>query len=268
MKTTNENGFNQSMNIVSVFLRFMRFVAVTLVTITLLCVFILCVRSEGSDFDLVIFALILFFFYLFFITFPIVGFGIYSLIKAIGRRTKTDRILLWFHLIDILLFGTIICLDNRPSRKCDAFIMAENYNGENGFWMRDIAARYRDMLPDSTRLWYEIDHDESYPHVLSEDDMERLKRELKDCGCIGLDVDNYSGLGYSTIRFRRFGMGMYSYRFYDKPLTRHEQESINDDQCLIVYNDSTVFEFGGGVFGVQHFVGKDEFIETLHDSKR
>lgn len=52
MKTTNENGFNQSMNIVSVFLRFMRFVAVTLVTITLLCVCLYCV-SDRKDLILI-----------------------------------------------------------------------------------------------------------------------------------------------------------------------------------------------------------------------
>ena len=54
---------------------------------------------------------------------------------------------------------------------------------------------------------------------------------------------------------------------YDRPLTHHEQDSINNDVCLIVYNDSTVFEFGGGVFGAQHFVGKEEFMENLHSSK-
>ena len=69
---------------------------------------------------------------------------------------------------------------------------------------------------------------------------------------------------YSTLRFRRIGMGMYSFRLYDQPLTPQQQDSINADDCLIVYNDSTVFEFGGGAFGIQHFVGKDEFLKDLH----
>ena len=39
MKTVNDNGFNQSMNKKSAFLRFMRYVAVALVTVTLLCIY-------------------------------------------------------------------------------------------------------------------------------------------------------------------------------------------------------------------------------------
>lgn len=38
------------------------------------------------------------------------------------------------------------------------------------------------------------------------------------------------------------------------------QDSLNANECLIVYNDSTVFEYDGGVFGVQHFVGKEEYM--------
>lgn len=267
MNGVGDNGFNQSMNKKSAFLRFMRFVAVALVTVTLLIVFIHSIGLEGFDLDLALFAFILISSTLFFITLPIAGFWIYSFIKSLKRRTKTDKILLWFHIIDILLLGTIIYLGNRPPQKCNADIMAEYYKGENGFWMRDIADRYSKMLPDSTRLCYEIDYDESYPYVISEEDTRRLKRELKDCGCIGIDVDNYTNKGYSTIRFRRVGMGLYSYRFYGKPLTCHEQDSINDNECLIVYNDSTVFEFGGGVFGTQYFVGKEVFLEKLHDKK-
>lgn len=267
MKTVNDNGFNQSMNKKSAFLRFMRYVAVALVTVTLLCVFILSIGLNGFDLDLALFVFILIFSSLFLITLPIVGFWIYSFVKAVRRHTKTDKILLWFHIVDLLLLGIIIYLANQPPQRCDADIMAEYYEGENGFGMRNIAASYRNMLPDSTRLCYEIDYEKSYPYVLSEEDTKRLKRELKDCGCIGIDVDNYSSKGYSTIRFRRIGMGMYSYRFYDKPLTLHEQDSINNNECFIVYNDSTVFEFGGGAFGVQHLVGKEEFMEKLHNSK-
>lgn len=267
MNKVNDNGFNQSMNKKSAFLRFMRYVAVALATVTLLYVFVLSIGLEGFDLDLALFAFILIFSTLFLITLPIIGFWIYSFVKAVRRSTKTDKILLWFHIVDLLLLGIIIYFANQPPQKCDADIMSEYYKGENGFWMRNIADRYRNMLLDSTRLCFEIDYDKSYPYVLSEEDTKRLKRELKDCGCIGIDVDNYSNKGYSTIRFRRVGMGMYSYRFYDRPLTQHEQDSINNNECFIVYNDSTVFEYGGGVFGAQHFVGKEEFMEKLQNSK-
>lgn len=102
------------------------------------------------------------------------------------RHTKTDKILLWFHIVDLLLLGVIVYALNLPTRKCDAFIMAEYYKGENGWWMRNIADRYRRMLPDSTRLVVEFENG-SVPqsNALSEQDMEKLKSELEDCGCIG-----------------------------------------------------------------------------------
>lgn len=143
--------------------------------------------------------------------------------------------------------------------------MAEYYEGENGWRMRDIADRYRRMLPDSSQLIVEFEN-RSMPQsiVLNKQDMEKLENELEDCGCIGIEINNYSNPDYSTLRFRRIGMGMYSFRLYDHPLTPQQQDSINADDCLIVYNDSTVFEFGGGAFGIQHFVGKDEFLKDLH----
>lgn len=52
----------------------------------------------------------------------------------------------------------IVFLLNRPPMRCDAFIMAECYNGEPVFWMWNTVGRYRDMLPDSTRLVVEFDN--------------------------------------------------------------------------------------------------------------
>ncbi|MDE5987456.1 MAG: hypothetical protein K2H16_09320 [Prevotella sp.] len=56
---------------------------------------------------------------------------------------------------------------------------------------------------------------------------------------------------------------MHSLRLYDIALTPAQCDSINDNKCLIVYNDSTVFEFGGGAVGVLYFVGKQEFLDGL-----
>lgn len=240
-----------------VFLRFMRYVAVAVVTVWLLL--LLIASTDKDDFEVAFLAAFLFFF----ITIPLIGFWIYSFVKAVRRRTNTDRILLWFHIADLLLLGGVVYLLNRPPMKCDAFIMAECYNGEPVFWMWNTVDRYRNMLPDSTRLVVEFDNDEmSQSDILSEFEMKELKERLDYLGCIGIDVNNYPDSEYSTIRFRRIGMGMYSFRLYHHPLSCQQQDSINANECLIVYNDSTVFEFGGGVFGVQHFVGKDEFLKS------
>lgn len=245
-----------------VFLRFMRYVAVAVVTVWLLVIAIEEINED--DFGVAFLAAFLFFF----ITIPLVGFWIYSFVKAVWRRTNTDRILLWFHVTDLLLLGMIIYLANQPPHKCDAFIMAECYNGEPVFWMWNTADHYRNMLPDSTRLVVEFDNDEmSQSDILSEFEMKKLKEHLDYLGCIGIDVNNYPNSEYSTIRFRRIEMGLYSFRLYHHPLSCQQQDSINANECLIVYNDSTVFEFGGGVFGVQHFIGKDEFLKSRNKNQ-
>ena len=248
---------NQRVSKKQAFLRIMRYVAVAVVTVWLLL--LLIASTDKDDFGVAFLAAFLFFF----ITIPIIGFWIYSFIKAIKRRTKTDRILLWFHITDLLLLGMIIYLANQPPHKCDAFIMAECYNGEPVFWMRNTADHYRNMLPDSTRLVIEFDDDEMpQSDILSEFEMKKLKERLDYLGCIGIDVNNYPNSEYSTIRFRRIGMGLYSFRLYHHPLSCQQQDSINANECLIVYNDSTVFEFAGGVFGAQVFVDKDEFLKS------
>lgn len=245
-----------------VFLRFMRYVAVAVVTVWLLVIAIEEINED--DFGVAFLAAFLFFF----ITIPLIGFWIYSFVKAIKRRTKTDRILLWLQIADLLLLGGVVYLLNRPPMKCDAFIMAECYNGEPVFWMWNTADHYRNMLPDSTRLVVEFDNDEMpQSDILGEFEMKKLKERLDYLGCIGIDVNNYPNSEYSTIRFRRIGMGLYSFRLYHHPLSCQQQDSINANECLIVYNDSTVFEFCGGVFGVQHFIGKDGFLKSRNKNQ-
>ena len=254
-----DNGTHKPQTKRQVFLRFMRYVAVTLATVWLLVLMIASADTDDLWFSLIIVLALVGFF----ITIPIIGFWVYSFIKAVRRRTKTDKILLWFHIVDLLMCGAVICFANQPTHKCDAFIMAQYCRGENAFWMRSTAARYRSMLPDSTRLHIEIENG-AVPQsdILSEQDMKELKWLLEDiCGCIGIDVNNYSNSGYSTMFFRHVGMGMYSFRFYDHPLSLEQQDSLNSKENLIVFNDSTVFEYGGGAFGSQNFPDKEEFIE-------
>lgn len=258
------NEINQPMNKKQTFPRFMRYVAVAIVTVWLLVLFI--ASTDEDDFlaaFMVVAAIVAFFF-----TIPIIGFWIYSFVKSISKHTKTDRIFLWFHIADLLLLGGVVYMLNRPPMKCDAFIMAECYNGEPVFWMWNTADRYRNMLPDSSRLVVEFENGNMpQSDILSEFEMKQLKELLDYLGCIGIDVNNYPNSEYSTIRFRRMNMGMYSYRLYNHPLSHEQQDSINTDPCLIVYNDSTVFEFSAGVLGAQTFPGKQEFLETLKRDK-
>ena len=243
-------------------MRFMRYIAVAVVTAWLL-VFLIA-SANKDEFRALGYSVFLFFVFLFII--PLIGFWIYSFVKAISRHIKTDRVLLWFHIADLLLLGGIVYLLNRPLMKCDAFIMAECYNGEPVFWMWNTVNHYSDMLSDSTRLVVEFDNGDipqsmTQSDILGEFEIKKLKELLDYLGCIGIDVNNYPDSEYSTIRFRRIGMGMYSYRLYNHPLSPEQQDNINADPCLIVYNDSTVFEFCAGVLGAQTFPGKQEFLE-------
>ena len=258
------NGISQPINKRQRCIQFMRYFSVAVVTVWLLA--FLIASADKDDFRAV--GVIVFLIFVFLVIVPLIGFWIYSFVKAVRRRTKTDKILLWFHIADLLLLGGIVCLLNRPPMRCDAFIMAECYNGEPVFWMWNTVGRYRDMLPDSTRLVVEFDNDEvSQSDILGEFEMKKLKERLDYLGCIGIDVNNYPDSEYSTIRFRRINMGMYSYRLYNHPLSHQQQDSINTDPCLIVFNDSTVFEFSPGVLGAQTFPGKQEFIKSRNNDK-
>ena len=253
------NGIRQPMNKRQRFIRFMRYLSVIVITVWLL-VFLIASADEDV-FRTIDVILILFFIFLFIV--PLIGFWIYSLVEAIKLHTKADKILIWFHIADLLLIGGSVYLLNRSPMKCDAFIMAECSNGEPVFWMWNTVDRYRDMLPDSTRLVVDFETgDMPQPDILGTFELKKLKELMDYLGCIGIDVNNYPNSEYSTIRFRRIKMGIYSYRLYNHPLLHEQQDSINADPCLIVYNDSTVFEFSAGVLGAQTFPGKQEFLET------
>lgn len=243
------------------FFQFMRYVSVFAVTTVLVVMATASLGVGGYATDWAVFFFIIVSASLFFITLPVVGFWIYSFIKSIKRRTKVDRMLLYFHIADLLLIGLIVYWNNSPTQDCNAEIMARHYDAE-GSWMRNIADCERLVLPDSTRLVIEFGESGTIPQAdyLDGQYLKILKNHLDDVGCIGIEIDNYHHSRYTTFRFRRMGMGMYSFRLYDEPLTREQQDSLNANECLIVYNDSTVFEFGGGVFGVQHFVGKEEYM--------
>jgi len=244
----------------------MRYVSVALITAVLL---LLLINSYEEDLwaGIIIVAMLM----LFPITLPIIGFWIYSFVKSIKGHTKSDKRFLWVQVTDLIILVAVIFLLNKPEAMCNADIMAEHY-GKYGISMKELVNDTKSILPDTARLKIEFGKDApaamtntQYPNKSQK---ENLKRQLKDMGCIGLEIGNrYGGKNWSTIRFRRIQMGMYSFRFYDKPLTRNEQDSINNDECLIVYNDSTVFEFGAGVFGTQRFIGKEEFMQKLHHSK-
>lgn len=205
------------------------------------------------------------------IVIAILGSWIYSFILSIKGKSKTDRMFLCVHIADIILVIGIFVMLNRPALKCNADIMAQHYDIYNAS-MLELIDDIRTIVPDSAHMVFEIG-DDYYGETpyLNQSQTKELQKRLEDLGCIGIEIGNsYKGKEWHTILFRRVKMGMYSFRFYSTPLTKQEIDSINRDGTLIVYNDSTVFQYGGGVFGQQYFLDKDEFMTKLskrHDSR-
>ncbi len=197
----------------------------------------------------------------FYITIPIIGCWLYSFYQSIFRRTKTDIVLLYFHIADVLLVGLMIYMALRPAVNCDAYIMEDHYN-KYGSEMRSLIKSTRVVLSDSVYFSVEFEDGKCRCDVdaLSPDQLKALRRSLDDIDCIGLDI-RPGQADHANVRFRRVGMGLYSFELHDRPLTREQRDSINDDYRIIVYDDSTVFVYGGGVWGPQTFVGKEEYIE-------
>lgn len=258
---SNNNEINQSMNKRATFFRFMRYMSTLAVTIILIAMTMMYLKLEGFDLDWALFCIFIISIYLFFITLPIIGFWIYSFIKSIKRQTKADKNLLYFHIVDLFLLVLVIYLGyHRPEPDYNAKIMAQHYDTK-GTQMRNIANYERNVLPNNTRLVIEFGENGGIPQAdyLNEQHLKILKNHLDDVDCIGIDIVN-TPPSYTAFRFRRKGMESYLFRLYNEPLTREQQDSLRADESLIVYNDSTLFEFRGGVISGRHFVGKKEFM--------
>lgn len=186
---------------------------------------------------------------------------------SIRGKTYTDRRLRTGHICDIIIVLIIIFV-MKVSYSCDADTMAKQYE-KYGDSMSGLIYDTKALVPDSVRLKVEFDmnmfEDMNKSAYLNESQTKELKKRLKDIKCIGIGVNHrHDGLSWNTVYFRRIQWGMYSFRFYDRPLTKDERDEINrNNPYLIVYNDTVAFEYGGGVFGSQIFEGKKEFLERL-----
>ena len=146
--------------------------------------------------------------------------------------------------------------------QCNADIMEKHYSA-NATGMRELVRDFKNELPDSTFFVTEIESFGRLPKdsLFTDHQLKQLTKRLKKIGCIGIEISNTGNTDYNTLRFKRIGMVMYSFRLYDHALTPSQRDSLNNDYQLIVYDDSTVFEYGGGVFGPQDFIGKEEYMK-------
>ena len=87
---------------------------------------------------------------------------------------------------------------------------------------------------------------------LDHEELNNIRRKLKKQGCISIETATTHS-DFVDIGFRRVGMGMYSYRIYNRPINAEEKKEYDEDPMFIPYTDRVVFEYGGGVFGPQSF---------------
>lgn len=82
----------------------------------------------------------------------------------------------------------------------------------------------------------------------TEETLKTLKGKLDNAHCISIASGARCNIG-----FQRSGMGKYSYDLFNKPIADSLKTSYNDSCLFILYNDTVVFEYGGGAIGPQCF---------------
>ena len=75
-----------------------------------------------------------------------------------------------------------------------------------------------------------------------------IKKLLKQANCISIENGKVT-----TIGFARSGMGLYSYKIFEKELTSKQKTEYNNGCEYIYYKDNIVLEYGGGAVGPQCF---------------
>ena len=212
-----------------------------------------------------------------------------SFFLSLQCNIRHKRILLAWHSLNIL--ALILWITN-PNSNCNADIMEKHYEshkenfcelyqyvnnhlkpgcgislefenekvsifhviGENGLWSNEwnpTEERIDSLLKESG---------------LNRKHLDYIKKELKKTHCISIKAFDDPTLPY-TIGFRRIGMGMYSFKIYNRILSADEKKIIDEDCSTILYTSSVVFEYSGGAIGNQCFIGKEEYLKNKAKKK-
>ena len=77
-----------------------------------------------------------------------------------------------------------------------------------------------------------------------------LQTKLNNANCISVQSGEPCKIG-----FQRSGAGKYFYNLFERPIPDKLKSNYNDSCTYILFNENVVFEYGGGVFGIQCFPG-------------
>lgn len=222
---------------------------------------------------------------LFFITLPAVIITIYSVITSIPMNNRHGRTLLYWGLFNVLLLFAYFMF-RQSSQGCDAFIMAEHYE-KNSWRINDFIKYINSVFDDKTSVQIEFEDEKlSSFHVsspcdtfmycfwdedaevkkdslmkvvgLTHAEYDNIHRKLKELDCVGFQITKSHPNDIVTIYFRRWGLGMYSFLIFQRPMTQDEKDAITSDGEYIPYNEKVAFHFGGGGFGPQVFPSEEK----------
>lgn len=78
--------------------------------------------------------------------------------------------------------------------------------------------------------------------------LNKIKEKLDNANCIEIESGEPAKIG-----FKRSGMGIYSFKVFDKPIPRNLKKQYNDSCTNIFVNEKLVLEYDGGAIGSQCF---------------
>jgi hypothetical protein len=219
---------------------------------------------------------------------PVTIWALVVFVRSVKMRTKLEKIVFAWGCVLLVLTGIFIFSPFNKEKPCNPDIMAE-YCNEHEQEMRELIAYANQSLEPGKRMELEFEKGKvSRFHIfandkdsiwsthwdpantdslmqivgLDEGEFDNIRQRLKDMECISIEAHT-THEDYATIGFRRVGFGMYSFVIYNRPMTPKEIKKYTEDLMFIPYNDHVVFQFGGGVFGIQTFVPdmKEDFMK-------
>lgn len=142
-------------------------------------------------------------------------------------------------------------------RKCSPDEMADHYE-KNKASLEELVSLARTSLGEGQSLHLEIEHGRCElweTGGLDQNTLDAVVNRLKRAKCLDIWT---SFPDYCEVGYRRVGLGKFSYRIYSKPMDDAQWQAALSDPTLIPYNDTVVFEYGGGAAGPQVFPAEEK----------
>ena len=197
--------------------------------------------------------------------------------KKQGRRTSAGNKALFVLDSVALVFLIAYLTIGNAQQRCDADIMERHLAKKQDAMLAAIDYTHQALAKDS-RVTIEFHHGKvetfyinngTYSAIdeadlqqkmrfvgLTKEEMRNIRRLLRQAGCIGITTHT----DYTELWYRRIGFGLYSYRFYSKPIPHDKRNEMMNDCSLIPYNDTVVFEYASGAIGSICFAEKEEYL--------